>query len=59
MQLNIHCAEGISAHYKHLQFQQIQISSFLVLPAAGRHIQGWRGQNDAAPLQVLHQPVKQ
>lgn len=53
-----HCT-GLSADYKHLQFQQIQISSFLVPPAAGRHTRGLHEQNGAAPLQVLHLPAKQ
>jgi len=58
MVLSIQSVEGLSVDYKHLQFQRIQISFFLELPAAGRHIRGWRVQNAVVPLQVLHLPVK-
>jgi hypothetical protein len=59
MVLSIKSIKGLSVDYKHLQFQQIQISFFLELPAAGRHTRGWHGRNGVAPLQVLHLPVKE
>lgn len=59
MALSIQSVERLSVDYKHLQFQRIQISFFLELPAAGRHTRGWHGQNGVVPLQVLHLPVKE
>jgi hypothetical protein len=58
MELSTERAERVSVDEKGLQFQRIQISFFLELPAAGRHTRGWHEQNGVVPLQVLHLPVK-